>query len=278
MGDYWTTDIEKQLYVFKIEDSRIITYKETAARSCRILFYSTKHYLPISPENNKELEDILNQNGLPRMNMMMFGAFKLLSQKEKEKKAEPFQIHELPQIIQTIERGGQQYQIQAKNLENYFNNLSVSQIITPVKEITEFIEDDLVATDPKYLGDVVSTVVQLDKEHKKVTNTKVDAKKPWLIIALLCLIVGAVGFGGFYLLSQGGSGGLGNLFPQIIPNNQPQTTPTGSAKLTDQQVFAKYPTPEALNTALQSGEIKMDQLSPSVQKLAKNYHKPPGAH
>ena len=47
-SDYWVTNIDRQTYVFKIEDSRIITYKETAARSCRILFYSTKHYMPLS--------------------------------------------------------------------------------------------------------------------------------------------------------------------------------------------------------------------------------------
>lgn len=273
LGDYWLTEIERQMYCFKIEDSRIITYKETAARSCRILEYSTKHYKPISPENNKELEDVLRENSLPRMNMMMFGAFKMLSQKEKEKKGEPFAIHQLPQLIEVLAKGGERYQAQSTNLKTYFDNLAISQIVTPVKEITEFIEDDLIATDPKFLGDVVSTCLQLDKEHKKVTNAKVDAKKPWLLIAALCVIVGGIAFMGFYMINQGGTGGLGNLFPQIVPNNQQQGA-GGTGKLSDQEVFAKYPTPEALNGAIAKGDIKMEQLSPNVQKLVKNY-KPP---
>jgi len=273
LGDYWVTEIERQLYCFRIDDSRIITYKETAARSCRILEYSTKHYMPISPEHNKQLENILAENGMPRMNMTMFGAFKVLSQKEKLQKGVPFQAHQLSEVVTIVASNGKQYQEQADNLKQYFENLGVKEVVSPVREITEFIEDDLIATDPKFLGDVVTTCLNLDKEHKKVTNTKVDAKKPWLIIVALIMIVGAVGFMGFYFISQGGSGGLGGLLPQITPTNQ-QHTAASDGKLTDKEVFDKYPTPESLYKAIQNGDVKMEQLTPNVQKLVKNY-KPP---
>jgi len=272
IGDYFVTDIDKQVYCFKIEDSRMITYKETAARSIRILFYSTKHYLPISPENNKQIEDVLDVNNLPRMNMMMFGAFKLLSQREKQAK-ETFESHDLKAIVDTISSNGQKYQLQAKNLETYFDNMAIKQIITPVKEITEFIEDDLIATDPKFLGDIYNATQRTDFEHKKVTNAGPSPKKNWVMIMALVAIVGAVAFLGFYLISNGNGGNpLSGILPSL-PGNTP-TTSTPNGKLTDQQVFAQYPTPEKLHDALAKGDVQMNQLSPNMQKMANSY-KPP---
>jgi hypothetical protein len=250
----------------------MITYKETAARSIRLLFYSTKHYRPISPEHNKQIENVLDTNNLPRMNMMMFGAFKLLSQREKQTK-ETFESHDLKAIVNTIGSNGQKFQLQAKNLETYFDNMSVQQIVTPVKEITEFIEDDLIATDPKFLGDIYNATQRTDFEHKKVTNSVVNAKKPWMIIIALVAIVGAIGFMGFYLISNGGGENpLGGLLPSL-PGNTP-TTNTPNGKLTDQQVFAQYPTPEKLHNAIVKGDVTMNQLSPNMQKMANSY-KPP---
>lgn len=274
IGDYFITEIEKQTFAFKIDDSRIITYKETAARSIRILFYSTKHYLPMSPENTKELEDILNINGLPRVNMMMFGAFKVLSQREKQAKA--FESHNLPEIVSAIAQGGQKYALQAQNMETYFKNISVDRVVTPVKDTTEFLEDDFIGTDPKYLGDIYNSIQRVDFVAKKVNNAKIDAKKPWMIIIALVAIVGAIGFMGFYFISGAGSGTGESPFSGILPSfptNTP-TTNTPNGKLTDQEVFAKYPTPVAMHDALVKGDLKMNQLSPNMQKMANSY-KPP---
>ncbi len=270
IGDYWITDIDGKTYVFKIDHRRIMTYKETAARSCRILFYSTAHYLPISPEENKALEETLRINSLPRMNMMMYGSFKLLSQKEKKQKGESFQEHDIGTLFKEIASHGQKYAVQMENLKQYFDNMAVYKIVTPVREVTEFIEDDLIATDPKYLGDIYNAIQRTEFEHKKVTNVKVDAKKNWMLIITLVAIVGALGFMGFYFISNGG---LSNILPNFGPSTTTGGT-SGGGKLTDAQVFAQYPTPKALNDAIQSGQISMDQLSPNMQKMAKSY-KPP---
>ena len=268
IGDYWVTDIDGKTYVFKINDARINTYKETAAKSARTLWYSTKHYLPISPEDNKALEETLRINNLPRMNLMMFGSFKLLSQKEKREKGDQFREHNITEMFQEIASHGQKYAVQMENLKQYFDNMAVYKIVTPVREVTEFIEDDMIATDPKYLGDIYNAIQRTDFEHKKVTNVKVDAKKNWILIIGIIAIVGALGGFGFYFISNGG---LSN----ILPNFGPATTGTaGGGKLTDAQVFSQYPTPKALNDAIQSGQLSMDQLSPNMQKMAKSY-KPP---
>lgn len=289
IGDHWITDIDNQTYVFKIDHKRIMTYKETAARSCRVLMYSTKHYMPLSPEDNKNIEETLKTNNLPRMNLMMFGSFKLLSQREKTNETGKLdKEHDIKELFDTIASKSQKFQAQAQNLQTYFENMAVQKIVTPVKEITEFIEDDLLATDPKYLGDIYNAIQRTDFKHKKITNHPVDAKKPWLIIIALCCIIGVIGFMGYYLISNGGLSGILPQFPtQLNPalTNNPSAPPPPGTKLTDAQVFAKYPSPDALKEAIDKGDLQMNQLSPKVQDMIKSYKPPqpvpipvPGAH
>lgn len=280
-GDYWVTDIDRQTFVFKIDDSRITTYKETAARSCRILFYSTKHYLPISAEKNKELEEILRINSMPRMNTTMYGAFKLLSQREKQKRGKDFENHNIGTMIDNITKTPkvqEKYQIQIQNLKTYFENMAIYEVVTPVKEITEFIEDDLLATDPKFLGDIYNAIQRTDFEHKKVTNQKVDAKKPWMLIIALCAIIGVVVFAGFYLIQ---SGTLQNLLPNlggasVNPASQnPNATPPPGQKMSDAAVFSKYSDASCVHQAIAKGDLSLNQLSPAVQNIVKNYKPSP---
>lgn len=224
------------------------------------------------------------------MNMTMFGAFKILSQREKKATAgivqnkdgttsiqefKGFEAHLLKNLVDDITDKPEQYQNQMKNLKTYFDNMAVYQILTPVKDVTEFIEDDLIATDPKFLGDVVRSCMLLDKEQKKVLNTKIDAKKNYLVIAALMLIIGAVAFMGVYLISNGGGGNpFSSIFPQF---NSGQTTATGSGggtnlgcnPISDTTIFSDYPLPQDLAKAVAKGDIKLCQLSPSVQKLVK---------
>lgn len=231
------------------------------------------------------------------MNMTMFGAFKILSQREKRaekgmienkdgttliQEYKGFENHLLKNLVDDVANKPEQYRQQMTNLKTYFDNLAVYQIVTPVKPVTEFIEDDLIATDPKFLGDVVRSCMLLDKEQKKVLNTKVDAKKNWALIFALVAIIGAIGFMGFYLISNGnGVNPFGSLFPQFNSGQATSSssgggTSSGCARIDDATIFNKYPTPEELNSAMAKGDLKMCQVSPAVQKLVKNYHPIPG--
>lgn len=236
--------------------------------------------MPISPGDIKQLEEILRVNNLPRMNLMMFGSFKLLAQREKQKKEDGrFDEHNIQEVFSAVSKGaGQKYQVQAQNLKQYFDNMAIEKIITPVKEITEFVEDDLIGTDPKYLGDIYNAIQRTDFEHKKVTNAKIDAKKNYIVIFALIGIVAALGIMGFMLVSNGG---LNGILPQLpgLPNpatsSNPGAAPPPNQKMTDAQVFAKYSSPDALYKAIQNGDVQMNQLSPKVQAMVKSYKPPP---
>ena len=233
--------------------------------------------MPLSPEDNKQLEETLRLNGLPRMNTSMFGAFKLLSQKEKKNKGEQFEDHDVEKLVSEVAaNAGKQFTMQVQNLKQYFENLAVYKIITPVREVTEFIEDDLLATDPKYIGDIYNAIQRTDFNHKKISNEKIDAKKNYILIFALIGIVAGIAAMGYMLVANGG---LTNLLPQLGPSPQNQQAITGQApppgtKMTDAQIMQKYPNPADLQKAINTGEIQMNQLSPKVQDMVKSYHAP----
>lgn len=253
VGDYFLTDIEGQIYCFKIEGNREKTYRHTLVKSFRVLQYDINHYMPISAKDNTELENILRTNNLPKLNPMLFGILKALGKQEKGKGE--FTPHQLKDLVEEInKKKGEEYREQVTNIVNYLDHLKVEQIVTPVKKITEFLEEDLIATDPKFLGTVVSTFQRTDVEHKKVTNTPITGKIAWAKIIAIMAIVGLVG-ALIYLAWDSGmfSGGL----PQL---------PGFETGKTIEEWTAVY-TPEELRAAVDSGKVDYDELPRELQKI-----------
>lgn len=268
LGDYFVTDINKKIYVFEIVDSRIKTYRQTLVRSFRFFVYDTTHSRPISPENNQELDDVLRKNNLPKMNMTLFNILKALGRKEKK----DFTPFELKGLIEEVSNNQGQYSEQALNLINYLKNLNINQIVTPVKAVTEFIEDDLLATKPGFLGDILSVFQRADVENKKITNTPITGKiawMKWLLIIGFIVIIGLI----IYIANENGWFdpilNAGDAFKGIQGINF--GGPPGS---TDADFAAKYPTPEAAKAALDRGELHESQIPPSMRELVKNVKTP----
>ena len=143
IGDYFLADIEGQVYCFRTEGARIIVYQHTLVRSFRFFIYHTEHYLPISGGDNKDLENVLKTNALPKMNMMLFTILKMLGKREKQ----TFEPHDLNALVNVVSDKEEEYKERVMNIRNYLSHLNVDQIITPVRKMTEFIEGDLLATD-----------------------------------------------------------------------------------------------------------------------------------
>lgn len=259
LGDYFLTEIDRQLYVFRLDGSRIKTYRHTLVKSFRVILYDTSHYLPVSPEDLSELESVLKKNGLPRVNMMLFSVLKLLGKREKAL----FEPHNIVDLVTEIQTHENEYSDQVRSIINYLEHLKVEQIITPVRKITEFIEGDLIATDPRYFGDVVLDERNTNEEHKRITNTPVSGKNAWIKWVAIFGIVAMIGGVIAYIYSTGGfenvGAGLGNMIPGMGTNND---------------VMSQYPTPEALKGAIDSGKVSYESLPKDIQKLIDNF-KPP---
>lgn len=252
IGDYFLADIENHVYCFKIEGARIKVYQHTLVKSFRILQYDLSHYMPVSASDNKMLEEVLKQNGLPKMDMMLFNILKMLGKREKETKE--FTPHNLQKLVNEVSKHEKDYKERVESIKNYLSHLNVTEIITPVRKITEFIEGDLLATDSKFMGSIVTQHARTDIEHKKVTNTPEAGKTAWLkmilIIAMVVIIALVI-----YLAYD--SGIFNNLIPSFPSFNVPSLTPPNQ----QQSLMDRYPTPEAAKAAIDRGELDYDSLS-----------------
>lgn len=204
----------------------------------------------MSPTDIKEIEKILSENSLPKINMRMYSLFKLLGNREKKE----FIEHDLNELIKEIKEKESEYAEQVKNVTNYLEHLKVDKIVTPVRKIAEFIESDLLMTDPKFLGSIIDHYQRTDIEHKKVTNSPITGKIAWMKIIAILAIAGMIIGVGYYIYE---SGTFSNGIPGLSFSNKP----------TSEQLMKQYSTPEAMRAALDSGKLKYDELPPDIQKM-----------
>lgn len=252
LGDYFVADIADQLYVFKIVGSRIKTgNRNKFTKSFRVLQYDTNHFLPLSARNNKEIDDMQKKNHLPKMDHMMFSVFNLLASREKK----PFKPHNIKELIKelTLRAKTPEEIAMTKNVTNYLKNLEVDKIVTPVRNIAEFIQGDLIQPDPKFFGTIINHYERTDLEHKKITNSPITGKTAWLKIILVIIIIAAIGFGIYMLIS---SGTLSHGIPGL-----------NFAGQSSEQLMKQYPTPESMRAAIDSGKLKYDTLPPDIKAL-----------
>lgn len=263
IGDYFLANIDGHVYCFKIDGSRVKVYQHTLVRSFRVLQYDLNHYLPISGGDNKELELVLKTNGLPKMNMALFKILKMLGRREKES----FTPHDLQKLVDDVSEHEDDYKESVQNIKNYLTHLNVKEIVTPVRKITEFIEEDLLATDSKFMGTIVMQHARTDMEHKKVTNSAEKGSKDWVKLFLIIGIVGIIAFAGWWIWDSGMIQGFLPTFN--IPQGGLFPAPSSSNSIMD-----KYPTPELLKAAIDRGEVNYDSLPPDVKKMLDSYKFP----
>ena len=260
IGDYFITDIDGDVYAFKIDGRRILQYRESMVKTFRILQYDITHHLPLGAET-KELEIILELNKLPKVDGMLANIFKILGSKERG----DFASHKLAELIDRIqgyEKVEAQNALNAKyskdalNMINYLDHLDVKEIVTPLRKVSEFIQEDLIATDPKFMGTVVSSYQRTDMEHKKVTNTPLASKQAWIKFVAIFMAIGMVGAVG-YIVYDGGH--LDSMMGGM-------SVPT-LGQLDDATIMAKYPDGESLRLAVDSGEVDYTKLSSVAQSI-----------
>jgi len=253
LGDYFLAKIENQLYCFKLDGSRICTYRHTLAKSFRKVYYNTEHYMPLSPGDVKNLEDILTKNDLPKVDNNMLKTFKILSKKETK----DFQGHDIPKLIEEIATHEKDYPQEVQDMKRYLEQLGTEKIVTPVKQLSEFLDIELNEADPKFMGSVVNAVISVEEQHKKITNTPQTGKKPFMTIIIIVALVAIVGGVIYYGAS---SGTFSHLIPQI--GGPPPTSAN--------DIMKQYPDPAILKAKIDRGEAKLSDYPPEVQDMIKN--------
>lgn len=276
VGAYFLAEIEKQIYVFTLKGARILTKRQSATRSFRYINYETSHFRPVSLADNKEIEIVLETNHLPKVNFMLFSVLKELGRREKgtskkDGKHETLDApHRLKDLVEEISKDEGRYTEQVRNIKEYLEHLKVDQIVTPVQKMANFLDEDLIQTDPAFYGEIISRFKRTDTEHKIIMNKPVQTRKHWVkwiaIMMFMVLIVVAA-----MLLFSGGGGiqppNLGNLIPGMGSITSP-----GAATVADFQ--KSYPDPYLAKKAVDEGRLNPNQIPPELRTLVNNA-KPP---
>ena len=275
IGDYFITILDNKWYIFKV-DNEVCEYRQSLTKSFRVYIYDTKHFRPIKSEI-KELELLLKKEGLPtKVNIPLANIFRLLGNREKN--TGEFTGHDIKDIITKIDEYDKSklariipkdqaiFKQQFEIIANYMDNLGIDVIGTPLKSISNFIEDDLRGRDPGFLGTIANQLESLDYESRKVNNEPLGSKKAWLLPLALVMIVGLIGGIMYMAYEQGAFDGITSMIPDISQVSlQPQqaVNPTGG-----------YDTPEAAKAAIDSGNAKITDFPPEMRSLINSVETP----
>lgn len=267
-GDYFLVDIGGKIFAFTLRNARMLVHRVAGAKSFKVIQYDTSNFSSLRPET-KGLEHVLKKNSLPKVNMMLFHILKLLGRKEKEQQ---FEVHQIKDLVEELSEQEDRYPEEVKNIKTFLEGLELEEIVTPVKKITDFIEEDLIATSPSFLGELVPRLQRLDTDHKKISNVPTGPKVAWMKFMLIALIAVMI----IFVISYGYEEGwfktftdLGKSFEDVkfsIPAPGDFSAPTAKNDKYYQDNF----TPQSLRDAIERGEINEDSLPPATKEMVKS--------
>ena len=274
VDDYFIVEIDKQLYAFSTRGARILRYKHHLVKSFGVIQYDVSNYKSLNPAT-KELELVLKKNSLPKLNIRLFNILRMLGNREKNN----FKPHDINLLIKEFETLEGDYPEKIAELRTYLKELDIDHITTPLRRITDFIHEDLIATNPNFLASVVPKLESVDNEHKKITNTEIKGTKnlmKYILIALVGIIIVAAvfiandqgAFDGLFHLGDSLSG-IGSSFQGLPSPTGGFTNPVKTDPYTDANIMAKY-TPETLKAAINSGQIEYNKLSQKMKDAVDN--------
>lgn len=279
--DFFLTKIERKYYLFKIDPVRIKLYHHFGLQSISKIDYDIGNYRPIDEAQIKQLEEILNKNSLSNVDRKLFKLFDILGRREKNELNPDGTLkhpHELKELLAEAEQYKGEDEAVLEIIE-YMRHLDVAQVVLPVKRLSEFLQKELKETDPGFADEILKRATHTDQENKKITNTPITGKSPILkivmILMLVGLIVGVVGWGatsgafGHILpnFSGGfsGGGGIPGLIPPSVSGGSSGGALTASSPVA--QWATAYPTPESLQSAVNSKTITCAELPKEVKDM-----------
>lgn len=254
IGNHFLAKINKQMYCFTLKGARITTIYGTLVKSCKVIHYFTDNANPINPLQVKNLRELIEKNNLPKINQKLFGVLKILAQNEKQGKE--FEPHLMSKLIQQIKLHEKKYPENVRTLENFISDLGIDQIGTPIQDVTEYLEEDMIAPDPTFLGNVANTLISLEEKHKIVVNEPAKNKIAWAKIIVI-IMIGGLAIAGVYVLATS------NLLPHLGPTAN--TSTSGGTSLSTNDIMKQYPDPQLLRLAIQNHQVSCQGLDKTIK-------------
>lgn len=214
------------------------------ARTFSFYVYFTDNYSPVTQEL-KELDNILERNDIRKFSMMWYKALKLFARSEKRK----FEALEKVALIEALskekEKNPKRY-ADHEELIQFLKDQPLEKIVTPVRRATDFLDETFLAPDPAIFGAIKTSLKMLLNENREVNHVEIKAKKGWMKIILLMMVIG-MGIAIAWFVYDGGY--LDNLGGVSF------------GAISDTELQARYPNCNALVDAVNAGTVKLDQIS-----------------
>ena len=274
IGNYFLADLNGTIFAFTLKDARVLTHYKTLTKSFRVIQYDTSHYSSLKPEI-KEIELMLKKNSLPKLDKTAYKVLSVFAKREKVK----FQSHNITELLDVVSKKSGEFPNEVRQIKEYLDELNVEQIVTPVKKITEFIHNDLIATSPSYLGGLLQQYHRANSEIKQMTNSPVKSSANIMKLAVLGLMAVVIVIGLAYASEEGVFDGvfeftdsmstIGDGLGGLPSPTQGFVNPGAGNDFSDAAIQAKY-TPEELKVAVNNGEVDYNKLSSNMKDMLDN--------
>lgn len=271
IGNYFVTEIKGTRYIFKIGKPK--QYQGFRKNVFSLLFYDTSHFKPLNSKTS-ELELVLKQNSLPKVDSTLAKVFKFLGSKEK-KDFKPHNIEEMVKELSELKENkkaqseliqqGYNFDDNLANIINYLQSLNVTEIVTPLRSISDFIQEELITTDPAFMGTVIDSYQRTDAQHKIMSNTPTLGKISMMKVLVLVTLIVASTMIAYLMYSEGMFDASNNPLSSMMPDAMTKNLPFDASN--DAMVQDRYPDPVSLQNAIDSGEVNPDDLSKDVKKM-----------
>lgn len=273
IGDYFIADLDGQLFVFTLKGARVLVHRKTATKTFNVIQYDTSHYGSIKPDT-KALELMLKKNSLGKMDRMMHNILRVLGRRESSEEKE-FEPHNIKDLVEEFANTKGEYQEEVKQIKAYLDEMDVDKIVTPVRKITDFITDDLIATHPSFLGGMLQQYHRVQGELRIITNRPEKPTGSYMKFIMVALLIGMGGAGAYIAYDSGAFDGitgftdnLGTIqegFKGLPAPGQIQRTNTGGTDYSDAALQSKYPDCNALKADINAGVLDFNKMSTTMQ-------------
>ena len=188
-------------------------------------------------------------------------------------------IHQIQELVKIFEDEKGEFPDQVREIKKYLTELDKDEIVTPLRRITDFIQETLIATIPSFLGESAARIQRLDGTLREVTNVPI---KPKGNLGKYMLILMPVVIGGL-LIAMGVSEGWFDGIIDFIENlgviqegfkdtglgniGTIQQKNTGGADYSDATLMATYPDCTSMTDAINGGTLDYNKMSSSMKGL-----------
>jgi hypothetical protein len=260
IGPYFFCDVNGELYAFDVR-GLVCKWRQSLAKTFEFQIFFTDHYKPMT-SHLKELELITQKNNFPKLSMSLYKLFSILKLREK-KHFESIKTKKLIDDLEKEKDTDPKRFSQYMDVITYLKDLDIDEIVTPVKRVTEYLDDSFMATDPKFLGSVKTAVQQAFTENREINHRPITSKKGWAKIIAVVLLIAVIGLVVYVAYT---SGAFDELFSIAAPLGNINLSPPPPPQIAT-SVADKYKTPSDAKCAINNGNAKLTDFPAEMRGL-----------